>query len=159
MALLNQQTINWLSKLPVFKEIYRQGGIDAFPLAHKDILETMRDDLDAKAEELALKKFNDLLVPVDLNAVVSMDKRVGAVYVNGNRIEEGRLAALKSEAEAITNLDVWKLIYETPKELAHKAMFSDDGKLENQLMKGRAMLYLLDTQKRILDIFKSYSPK
>ena len=137
------------------EEAERQGGIKAFPLAQKDILETMRDDLDKQAEELAKKKLNDLLSNCDLKSIVSVDKQRGLVYVGGEKTDEARLLNLKSEAMGLESMEIWKLLYETPKKLAERALFNDDGKLENQLLKGRAILYTLDTQKTILDTFKS----
>ncbi len=146
--------IKFLSKLPIFKEVYRQGGIDSFALAQKDIIETMRDDLDKQAEELAKKKLNDLLSSADLKSIVSTDKQRGLIFIGGEKADETTLINMKAEAEAVLSMGIWKLLYETPKRLAEKAMFTDDGKLENQLIKGRAMLYTLDTQKTILDTFK-----
>ena len=125
-----------------------------FALAQKDVLETMRDDIDKQAEELAKKKLNDLLSPSDMKAIVSYNPQQGTIFIGGERADDGRLANLKSEAEYIEKTDLWHLLYETPKRLAERAMFNDDGKLENQLLKGRAILYALDTQKTILDTFK-----
>ena len=88
-----------------------------------------------------------------------MDKARGFVYIGGEKVDEGRLLVLKSEAEAFKAMDLYKLMYETPKRLAEKAMFTDDGKLESQLLKGRAILYTLDTQKTILDTFMSVRKK
>lgn len=145
--------LKWLSKLPLFKDIYRQGGIDSFALAQKDVLETMADDIEKRAEQLAKEKLNNLLSAVDLSSVVTLSAQ-GIVFIGGVRVEENMLNNLKQEAEALLKMDIWNLLFETPKKLAEKAMFSDDGKLENQLLKGRAMLYLLDTQKTIIETFK-----
>lgn len=150
--------INWLKKLPLFKTVYRQGGIDSFPLAQKDILETMADDLDKKAEELAKKKLNDLLSPVDLHKVVTVNKLAGLIFIGGNKAEEGRLANLKSEAEFILNSEVWQLLKETPKSLAERAMFVSGEGLDD-MKKGRSILYTLSNQQNILEILKSYIPK
>lgn len=149
--------IKLLSTLPILKEIYRQGGIDSFALAQKDILETMRDDLDKKAEELAKEKLNKLLSIVDEKLIISFSERIKAVFVGGEKVDDARLQSLKAEADYFLASDLWKLLNETPKRLAEHAMFTDDGKLENQLLKGRVMLYTLDIQVRTLEALKRYA--
>jgi hypothetical protein len=149
--------IKFLSKLPLFKKIYRQGGIDAFPLAQKDIMDTMAEDLDIKAEELAKKKLNYLLSPIDHSGIASITKQ-GVIYVGGERPDDGRLANLKSEAEFLMQSDIWKLLQETPKKLAEQAMFVAGESLDD-MKKGRSILYTLSSQQRIVDILKSYQPK
>lgn len=145
--------IKWLSKFPLFKAVYRQGGIDSFALAQKDILETMNDDLEKQAEKLSRKHLNELLSPIDWNSVLTLNKNQGILYMGGERVDEGRAANLKSEAEFLLNSDLWKVMYESPKELAHKAMFVT-GETLVDLQKGRSMLYALQAQKNILDILK-----
>jgi hypothetical protein len=150
--------INFLKRLPIFKQVYRQGGIDSFALAQKDILETMRDDLDKQAEELAKQKLNDLLSVVDAHKIVTLDKTHGIVFIGGIKAEAGRLANLRSEAEFILESDIWQLLYETPKELASRAMFVNGESLAD-LQKGKSMLYTLATQKNIIETFKGYVDK
>lgn len=139
----------------LLEDAYTKGGIDSFPLAHRDILETMADDLDVQAEELARKKLENLLTVVDEKKIVSIDTRSNQVVIGGQAVDEGRLANLRSEAQLFMESDLWQLIYESPKALAERAMFRDDGKLDTQLLKGRAVLYTLSTQKKIVDIFKN----
>ncbi len=93
-----------------------------------------------------------------MKKVVTIDKAKGMVYVGGERIDENRLANLKSEAEFFLASDLWHLIQETPKELAHKAMFIEGDNID-QMKKGRSMLYTLSSQKNMLDLFKSYVAK
>lgn len=131
--------------------------VKIFAAAQKDMLETMNDDIEKKAEELSKVKLSQLLSVVDERLIVSFSKDARAIYIGGERVEDSRLANLRAEAEAITAMDIWKLIFETPKELAHRAMFMA-GESVDEMKKGRAVLYTLDTQKRILDTFKSYSP-
>lgn len=145
--------IKWFSKLPLLKKIYRQGGIDSFALAQKDILETMADDLEKQAEKLSRKHMNDLLSPIDWNSVMTLNKGQGILYVGGEIVDKGRAANLRSEAEFLLSSDLWKVLYESPKELAHKAMFVT-GETLVDLQKGRAILYHLQAQKNILDILK-----
>ena len=150
--------MNFLKKLPLFKQVYRQGGIDSFALAQKDILETMRDDLDKQAQELAKKMLNDLLSIVDVTKIVTLDKAHGIIYIGGEKATEGRLSNLKSEAEFFLESDLWNLIYETPKELASRSMFVN-GETLADLQKGKSMLYTLSTQKNIIDTLKGYIGK
>jgi hypothetical protein len=101
------------------------------------------------AEEL-----NKLLSVVDNRLIITFSPDEKAVYVGGKKVEEGQLLALKAEAEYILNSDLWKIIFETPKELAMRAMFVAGESLDD-MKKGRAMLYTLDTQKLILETLAS----
>ncbi len=149
--------IKWLAKLPLFKAVYRQGGIDSFHLAHDDIMLTMRDDLDKKAEELSKEKLAKLLSVVDPRQIVTFSERMKAVFIGGVQATPEELVSLKAEAEMVTQLRLWQLLYETPKELAMRSMFMAGESLDD-MKKGRAILYTLDTQKRIIDTLKSYTP-
>jgi len=100
---------------------------------------------------------NDLLTVVDENMIITLDAKIGTIYIGGQRAEPSRLANLKSEAEFLLNSDLWNILYETPKELAQRAIFVN-GETLDDLKKGRSMLYVLSSQKRILDILKSYVP-
>jgi len=57
-----------------FEEAKREGSIDAFQKAHADIRETMADDLEKKANELAEVKLNNLLSNCDLRNIATVDK-------------------------------------------------------------------------------------
>lgn len=155
---MNEKIIKWLSTLPLLKQIYRQGGVDSFYLAHKDIWETMKDDVEKMADERLHTKLVELLTVVDERAVVTFNERAGAIYIGGERAEAGRLQSLKAEAEYFLSSDLWKIIYESPKQLAQKAMFLAGESLDD-LKKGRAILYTLDTQRKILETFSSYQQK
>ena len=150
-------------KIPFIKkallEAERQGGIKAFPMAQKDVLETMRDDIEEQAQERAEVLLQELLSPVDLRKVVSLDKRAGAVFLGENRADEALLHNLQSEADFLLKSEIWQLLYETPKELAQRAMFSEGDNMDAQMKKGRAILYTLSTQKNIVDILSKYKPK
>lgn len=136
----------------------KQGAIDAFPAAQKDILETMADDIDVRANKLADEKLAALLSVVDPKAIVSIDKQKGIIYIGGLHPDSGRLQNLKSEAEFILNSDIWHLLSETPKELAQRSMFVS-GETLADMQKGKSMLFTLSAQKNILETFKSYKPK
>ncbi len=95
---------------------------------------------------------------IDPRKIVTIDKPRGIVYIGGTRVDNARLSNLKAEAEFFLASDLWALIYETPKELAQRAMFISGESLVD-MQKGKSMLYTLSTQKNILDTFKSYIPK
>lgn len=143
----------------LFENAKREGSIDAFEKAREDLEQMMVDNTDEKADKLANERLAALLTTVDEKLVVSMDSRSKALLIGGERPDDARLANLKSEALFLIESDLWKVIYETPKALAEQAMFKDDGKLETQLLKGRAILYTLATQKRIVDIFLKLNPQ
>ena len=144
--------MNWLKNWLLNKE-----RAEIFAAAQKDILETMRDDLDQKAEELAKEKLSELLIGVDASKIVTVQGN-GAVRIGGQPVDDSVLNNLKAEAQFFANSELWKIIHETPKQLAYKAMFTDDGNIDNQLLKGRAVLFALDTQVRIINTFHKLSP-
>lgn len=109
-------------------------------------------------EEKVNKKLLELLTIVDPRLIVTQDIKNGVIYVGGERVEDGRLMNLKSEAEFLLNSEIWKVLYETPKHLAQRALFVDSKSLED-LQKGKSMLHTLDTQKNILELFKSVKKK
>ncbi len=113
---------------------------------------------DQEINELANKKLADLLSLVDLNKIVTVDKQRGIVYIGGIKVEASRLANLKAEAEFFLASELWNLIYETPKELAQRAMFITGESLAD-MQKGKSMLYTLSAQKNIIDTFNSFNPK
>jgi len=149
---------NWLLKTFFAKEldnIRKHFYTEVMSAAVKDVEETRVDDTEKKATIIADKKLMEMLSPVDYSKVVYTDKTKGIITINGERVDEGRLSNLHAEAEALTQMDIWSLIYETPKELAHRAMFIDGDSIDT-MKKGRSMLYHLSSQKNIIDLFKSY---
>ncbi len=84
-------------KLPFVQEALRQAEIAAFPKAQKDILETMRDDLDKESDKLAQEKLAALLTGIDFNKVITHDQKQGFIYIAGERAEDARLVNLKNE--------------------------------------------------------------
>lgn len=113
---------------------------------------------DEIAEEKALEMINALLSNTDLHKVVSLDKIHGVVYIGSMKADKQRLANLKAEAEFFLKSELWTLLYETPKELAQRAMFVNSESLDD-LKKGKSILYTLSTQKNIIDTFMSFDPK
>lgn len=122
-------------------------------MAQKDFQETMRDDLDKQAEELAQKKVAALLSNVDLNTVVKYDRTGKLIFIGDERADDARLANLRSEAILVADTTLWKLLIESPKKLAQDALFVN-GKTMEDVVKGRAILYALSTQENILNTFK-----
>lgn len=115
----------------------------------------MVSKLDQKQiDALAEKKLCDLLSIIDEKSVITFGKTTGQIFVGGTKIDDGRLMALKAEAEFILQSDAWKIIYESIKALAEKSMFIHGESLDD-MKKGRSMLFLLSTQKKILDTLKS----
>lgn len=98
------------------------------------------------------KKLNDLLSVIDMNAIVAYDERTKRILVGGEVLDDSRLSNLKAEADFFIQSDLWKLIYETPKVLAERAMFVN-GETLDDMKKGRSMLYTLATQKKIIETF------
>lgn len=129
-----------------------------FAMAQKDILETMADDLDKRAEELAKDKITKIFSVFDPQKIVTLDEKRGLLFIGGEKVDESMLNNLKSEAEVLLKMDIWQLIQETPKKLAHKAMFIDGDNLDS-MKKGRTMLYTLDSQKNIVVLLSSYTKK
>ena len=112
------------------------------PKTKKDILEEIWKDFSV----------------VDPNHIVAQDAKRGLIYIGGELADHPRLHNLRAEAEAILQMDIWKILCETPKELAHKEMFIN-GDDAASIQKGRSILFMLHTQKKILEILKSYAQK
>jgi hypothetical protein len=110
----------------------------------------MIENEETTLDDLAEEKLNQLLSAVDTKKIISIDK-AGTISLGGEKVDPIVLKNLKQEAEALLVSDLWKVLYHTPNELAQRAMFADEGTLSNLLLKGRAMIYLLDTQKKILE--------
>lgn len=133
----------------------QQERVKIFVAAQKDLEDGMKEIIEKRSEELAQQKLSKLLTVIDPRLIVSFSKDARAIYIGGERVDEARLANLKAEAEAMMSMDMWNLIFETPKELAHRAMFVTGDSID-EMRKGRAILYTLDTQYRILNTFRSY---
>ncbi len=98
------------------------------------------------------KALSDLLLPVDLTALVTLDARTKRISIGGEPIDDARLNNLRAEAEFLVQSDLWKILVETPKELVQRSMFVS-GETMDDIKRGRSVLFLLDTQKKIVDTF------
>lgn len=107
---------------------------------------------------MAKTELHKLLSVVDPKLVVSFDTKTGTIYIGGQRADAQRLANLKSEAAFFEESDLWNILNQTIRELAQRAMFVD-GKTLEDMQKGRSMLFLLDTQKKIVETFKAFIPR
>lgn len=114
--------------------------------------------IEEMVEKRAKYMLNEMLSSIDMHHIVTLDKTNGIIYVGGVKADRERLINLKAEAEMILNTEIWKLLYETPKELAQKALFIN-GETLDDVKKGRTILYTLSTQKNILEVFNSFKPK
>ena len=150
--------INWLFNLKVFDTKKRELYTKAFSDAYKDLEETNVYNTEEKAKELTEKKLLEMLNPVDLTRVVSLDKSRGILFIGGEKVDEAGILNLKQEAEYFQSTQLWKLLYNTPKKLAEESMFISGESLAD-MQKGKTILYTLSTQKNIMDIFSSYTQK
>ena len=163
----------WILNIGFIKnEIIKQGDIcskwvddekellyqKSFNDARADLEETRINDIEEKAEELSKKKLNEMLSNVDLNQIVKIDKIKRIVFIGDKMADEVQLKNLKAEADFLAESSIWKLINETPKELAQRQMFVS-GETLADLQKGKSILYALDIQNNIVNTFKSYQPK
>lgn len=146
---------SWLLQTRLFSWAYRQGGIDSFPLAQKDILETMADDLEKRANELADNKLKELLSIVDISHVIEIKGR--QVFIGGELADQTKIANLKAEADFFTASELWKLLNETLKEDAQKTMFTVGEDAVKQLATGRTILYTLSLQRKVVDLIQKLS--
>ncbi len=150
---------NWILKTFFAKDLIeatRAGSIDAFAKAHEDIMHTINDETQKLATELAEKKLVALLSVVDPLSIISVDNKTKQLCVGGEPVTPIQAHNLKNEAEFLTDSSLWKILYETPKHLAHEAMFVT-GEDVASMTKGRAILFTLETQKKIVDILKALS--
>lgn len=151
--------MNWL-KQRILESEWLRNEVNSerakiFAAAQKDILETMQDDLDKQAEILSRRKLAELLSTINEEDIIAT--KGNTLYLGGKLADPQRIANLKAEADFFMASDLWKVLNETPKELAQRAMFMEDGKLENQLLKGRAILFTLATQQKVIHTLQSLS--
>lgn len=132
---------------------------DIMIAAQKDLRLTMIDDTEARAKEIANEKLAAMLSIFDPKHIVTFSERTRQVYIGGEIADAARLGNLKAEAQMITDTNLWQILHETPKKLAQKALFEDDGDSKVVHTKGRAMLYLLSTQENIMSVFLNYNPQ
>lgn len=99
-----------------------------------------------------------LLGFADFKSIMTFDESKGVIYIGGERVDDSRLANLKSESEFVLNSELWKILMETIKHMAEQMMFVRSSKWED-LQSGKMWLYHLDIQKKLMEIFKRYKGK
>ena len=149
--------VGWAIFLPQIQDELRAREIAAFKAAQKDVLDTMADDLEKRAKELMEEKLANMMSPINWQQVVSFNERQGSIFIGEKRADNAELQNLKAEAEMLMTSRLWQLLYETPNALAQQIMFRT-GEDMDAFKKGRAIIFHLDSQKKILDILKSYKP-
>lgn len=117
-----------------------------------------RKTVEERIDEAAQKKLSALLTIVDESFIVRVDKNAKAIFIGGERADDVRLSNLKAEAQFLSESELWKLLNQTPRELAQQAMFISGDDID-AMKKGRSILYTLSVQKNILDTFMSYGGK
>lgn len=136
------------------EDVYKK----AFNDAQSDLKETQVFDVEARAKELCESRLNEMLSVVDMNHVITVDKQAGIIYFGKERASDLQLTNLKAEAEFLVQSNIWKVLYETPKELAHRTMFVSSESLDD-MKKGKSMLYTLDSQQKVVNMLRTYTPK
>jgi hypothetical protein len=126
-----------------------------FLAAQKDILETMADDLDKKANILADQKLKGLLYLSELPDIIRIKGK--QVFINGELVDDARVAAIKADAEFFAVSDLWKILNDSVSEEAKRIMFVLGDNAPEQLKTGRTILYTLSTQKNAVDAIKKLS--
>lgn len=114
---------------------------------------TIKDIPEDVLEEAVNKRLVEMLGFFDFKSVITYKEDIGTLFINGERIDGGRLANLKSEAEFILKTDLWKILDDTIRFSAYERMFTKSKTIED-LLSGKMWLYHLDTQKKIMALLK-----
>lgn len=109
-------------------------------------------------ETLVNERVSKLLGVGDEKSIVTLDNKHGIIFIGGQRVDNARLVNLKSEAEFFRNSDLWKIISESPRDVACKAMFNKSQSFDD-MKNGKSILYTLSLQNNILDMFIKYEKK
>lgn len=153
-----QEAFDFTYKAQIEFAINKQRA-DIMVAAQKDFRVGIGEDIEDRAKELADEKLAALLSIFDPKHIVTFSERTRQVYIGGEIADPARLSNLKAEAQMIMDTNLWQILHETPKKLAQKALFEDDGDSKVVHTKGRAMLYLLSTQENIMSVFLNYNPQ
>lgn len=101
------------------------------------------------------KRLIEMLGFVDYKSVITVNNKTGKVFIGKEEIDEARLVNLRNEADFLSKTEIWKLLSETIRYYAYEKMFIKSESL-NDLMSGKMWLFHLDTQQKILEMFKNY---
>lgn len=136
------------------EQLYRKSFEDAL----SDLKETQKIDIEKRAKELSEETLASLLSPVDFSKVLKEDKQKGLIYLGSEKATDIQLNNLKAEAEFLLQSQIWKLLNETPKNLAQESLFITSETMVD-LQKGKTMLYLLSVQNNVINTLRKYTPK
>ena len=84
-----------------------------------------------------------------LTEVKTSDRR-SYYLLGGEKVSKEYLSRLKSDANILKDMEIWKIFEHTIRAQAHKAMFVKSENFEDVLA-GKLMLYNLDVQRKIVD--------
>lgn len=147
-----------LSKL--FKKEMESFKFELMQRAFNDSRKDYEKEIHLKDEERiqqeALKIVDNLLSPVDMTKIVTLDKAQKRLFVGADAVDNMTLHNLISEVDFLEKSEIWKIMHETPKELATRAMFVS-GETLADMQKGKSILYMLSVQKNILNTIKGYN--
>lgn len=95
-----------------------------------------------------------LLNAILIEDVVTISPKVKKVFVNGRELEQGELESIVEEAKFIEKTRLWTLMQGTLNAQAKDKLFNHAVSPDDLFM-GKAMLYNLDIQNKIIEIFKN----
>lgn len=106
-----------------------------------------------------IKRLKNRLIKYLFNAVIVEDiiscRSNKTVFINGKKISEGELNKLRSEANQIRDMRLYKLLYSTMIDKAQKNIFENSRTIDD-IFAGKMMIMSLDTQKKIIDKLSEY---
>ena len=103
------------------------------------------------------ERLAEILQTVDYSCVVTYSDKTRTIYIGGKQIPEAQALNLRSEAEFFKNTELYKLLTETKKNTAYMTMFEKSQSFEDMRF-GKAMLYDISMDKKVMDIFTAYKP-
>ena len=108
-------------------------------------------------EKAVNERLSAILGVLDENRIVTFDPKVGILFLGKDRIDVSRAQNLKAESEMFLQSELWKVFNETIRHHAYETMFIKSTSFED-MKSGKMLLYLLDVQRKIMEIFKAYRP-
>ncbi len=107
-----------------------------------------------KTDKELEEKFAKLLISVNPYEVFTSGGNGTRIYLNGKLIEESEIADLQSQVEFLRQSRLWNVLNETVRDQAMELMFTKSKTIED-LTFGKAMLYNLGVQNKIMDLIKA----
>ncbi len=98
-------------------------------------------------------KFAKLLVSVNPYEVFTSHKTGSILYLNRKPIEDTEIADLQSQVAFLRQSRLWNILNETVRSQAMDTMFTNSKTIED-LTFGKAMLYNLGVQNKIMDLIE-----